>query len=173
MEIEEADGSDATVVSNTTSLVPQGVTVYNFTVDSDHTYFVEQNGGDGLWVHNAAECVKFWKAYGSRELLNPSGKFSVKNIQEMLAGRSPKIFAEIVNRKTGAVLQKAVPIQASSSGSSRNDQFRHCENNCGILFPLLRGSTKRWIPFAMWDGTLSLSFVTFPNSNLALLHHFQ
>lgn len=47
----EPDGSEATVTSVTTESHPEGVTVYNFTVDTDHTYFVDQ-GGAAVWVHN-------------------------------------------------------------------------------------------------------------------------
>jgi hypothetical protein len=49
--IEEASGGYASVVSSISEAHPQGVTVYNFTVANDHTYFVDQ-GGDAVWVHN-------------------------------------------------------------------------------------------------------------------------
>jgi hypothetical protein len=56
--IGEADGSnDAVVVATSREEHPDGVTVYNFEVEGDHTYFVEDGAGDAttLWVHN--QCV--------------------------------------------------------------------------------------------------------------------
>lgn len=55
-QIEDANGGYATVVSSVTLAEPQGMTVYNFTVNNDHTYFVDQ-GGDAVWVHNACSAT--------------------------------------------------------------------------------------------------------------------
>lgn len=52
--LSEADGTEATVVGVADEACPAGVTVYNFTVDGDHTYFVAQ-GGQPVWVHNSCE----------------------------------------------------------------------------------------------------------------------
>jgi hypothetical protein len=41
-QVETANGSFATVVSNTDEPEADGVAVYNFTVGTDHTYFVDQ-----------------------------------------------------------------------------------------------------------------------------------
>ena len=51
-QVETADGSYATVVSNVDEPQPNGIAVYNFTVGTDHTYFVDQNGV-AIWVHNS------------------------------------------------------------------------------------------------------------------------
>ncbi len=50
-ELEEPDGSYADVVSSEADPDSAGVTVYNLTVNGDHTYFVDQ-GGAVVWVHN-------------------------------------------------------------------------------------------------------------------------
>jgi hypothetical protein len=50
-QLQEPDGSIATVVSNSDDPQANGVTVYNFTVANDHTYFVN-DGGESVWVHN-------------------------------------------------------------------------------------------------------------------------
>jgi hypothetical protein len=54
-KIEDASGGYTTVVSSISQADPSGVTVYNFTVANDHTYFVDQ-GGDAVWVHNVIYC---------------------------------------------------------------------------------------------------------------------
>ena len=50
-ELTSPDGSMVTVVSNTVQVLAQPVNVYNFEVEGDHTYFVDQ-GGEPVWVHN-------------------------------------------------------------------------------------------------------------------------
>jgi len=50
--LEDADGNSATVIATTSESHPEGVLVYNFTVDEDHTYFVLNAGDDPIWVHN-------------------------------------------------------------------------------------------------------------------------
>jgi hypothetical protein len=54
--LKEDDGREATVVSTHAEAHPDGVTVYNFEVEGDHTYFVEGAGAtsasDAVWVHN-------------------------------------------------------------------------------------------------------------------------
>ena len=66
--LNEGDGSnDAIVLSSTRQEIPQGVEVYNFEVEGDHTYFVEDGVGrvTAVWVHNVcniAESVAKGKA---------------------------------------------------------------------------------------------------------------
>jgi hypothetical protein len=50
-----ADGKSSTVVSNEVQVQPAPLAVYNFSVEGDHTYFVEDGAGlqDPIWVHNA------------------------------------------------------------------------------------------------------------------------
>ena len=50
-ELTSPDGSMVMVVSNTVQVLAQPVNVYNFEVEGDHTYFVDQ-GGEPVWVHN-------------------------------------------------------------------------------------------------------------------------
>jgi hypothetical protein len=53
--LNEADGSnDSRVLSSTREDRPEGVAVYNFEVEGDHTYFVEDGIGlaTAIWVHN-------------------------------------------------------------------------------------------------------------------------
>ena len=54
MEVDQPDGTNATVVSTAYEAHPAGITVYNFEVEGDHTYFVEDGQGrkTALWVHN-------------------------------------------------------------------------------------------------------------------------
>ncbi len=51
-------GPDAKVISSVREEHPEGVTVYNFEVEGDHTYFVEDRKGEktAIWVHN--ECAR-------------------------------------------------------------------------------------------------------------------
>ena len=54
MRLSQPDGSDAVVVSAAREAHPEGVAVYNFEVEGDHTYFVEDGSGEqtAVWVHN-------------------------------------------------------------------------------------------------------------------------
>lgn len=61
----EPDGSAATVVSTAADSRPGGVTVYNFEVDHDHTYFVDQ-GAAPIWVHNDCNSRALGNALGNR-----------------------------------------------------------------------------------------------------------
>jgi len=50
-ELTSPDGSMVVVVSNTVQVLAEPVNVYNFQVDGDHTYFVD-DGAEPVWVHN-------------------------------------------------------------------------------------------------------------------------
>jgi intein/homing endonuclease len=52
--VANPDGTFAAVVSNEYEYHPAGLTVYNFSVYGDHTYFVEDGAGAvvPVWVHN-------------------------------------------------------------------------------------------------------------------------
>src|SRR5690606_9977610 len=47
-------GVELTVISSVREEHPEGIAVYNFEVEGDHTYFVEDGHGTQLWawVHN-------------------------------------------------------------------------------------------------------------------------
>ena len=52
------DGTVRIVVGNADDQRPEGITVYNFTVEGDHTYFVADGQGtvdEFVWVHNACQ----------------------------------------------------------------------------------------------------------------------
>ena len=53
--LNEADGTnDAVILSSEREEHPAGITVYNLTVEGDHTYFVDDGEGvaTSVWVHN-------------------------------------------------------------------------------------------------------------------------
>lgn len=52
--LQESDGTWQVLLGNDVELHPEGISVYNFTVEGDHTYFVEDGKGavDAVWVHN-------------------------------------------------------------------------------------------------------------------------
>jgi len=50
-ELTSPDGSMVVVVSNTAVVLAEPVNVYNFQVEGDHTYFVD-DGAEPVWVHN-------------------------------------------------------------------------------------------------------------------------
>ena len=63
------DGTVRIVVANADDQRPEGVTVYNFTVEGDHTYFVADGEGEEswTWVHNT--CISINAPAGrTREL---------------------------------------------------------------------------------------------------------
>jgi YD repeat-containing protein len=60
-QVDQSDGSNARLLSSVRETHPEGITVYNFEVEQDHTYFVEDGAGEKsfIWVHNT--CV--YRAY--------------------------------------------------------------------------------------------------------------
>ena len=86
--------SMVTVVSNTVQVLAQPVNVYNFEVQGDHTYFVEE-GGEPVWVHNG--CVY--------EVINPT--------------TGERLYIGIANR--GAT---EIPCAATSRGCVRKNRLR-------------------------------------------------
>ena len=68
MTLDRPDGSDAFVVSSTYEAHPEGIAVFNFEVEGDHTYFVADSDTsftNPVWVHNVCVGDKFVAtAYG-------------------------------------------------------------------------------------------------------------
>ena len=73
--VQESDGSWQTVRSSTREDFADGISVYNFEVEGDHTYFVEDGVGaaDAVWVHNLCIGEKFFARIKSRGLVMPFG----------------------------------------------------------------------------------------------------
>jgi hypothetical protein len=63
--LDQPDGSDAIVIGSTREAHADGITVFNFEVKGDHTYFVEDGQGDAtaIWVHNTCVGSKFLSSY--------------------------------------------------------------------------------------------------------------
>jgi RHS repeat-associated protein len=63
--VNEADDSnDAVIVSSVREAHPEGLTVYNFEVAGDHTYFVAEAFGQAdvaVWVHNVCGGAKYYE----------------------------------------------------------------------------------------------------------------
>ncbi len=58
-ELTTPDGGAAVVVGNEAHLLDKPIIVYNFEVEGDHTYFVEDKaGGEAVWVHNTCDLAK-------------------------------------------------------------------------------------------------------------------
>jgi hypothetical protein len=57
--VETLTGQFVIVTSNVRESHPEGVTVYNFEVQHDHTYFVLSHAANGppLWAHNSDGCL--------------------------------------------------------------------------------------------------------------------
>jgi hypothetical protein len=57
-QVDQPDGSNATVISTAREAHPEGIRVYNIEVNGDHTYFVEDGNGNqtAIWVHNTQAC---------------------------------------------------------------------------------------------------------------------
>jgi hypothetical protein len=55
--LSELDGTnDVTLVATHRDETPEGVAVFNLTVEGDHTYFVADENGNAVWVHNK-KCI--------------------------------------------------------------------------------------------------------------------
>ena len=57
--VQESDGTWQSVLGSTRIERPEGVAVYNFEVEGEHTYFVadaETSFSDPVWVHNSPSC---------------------------------------------------------------------------------------------------------------------
>jgi hypothetical protein len=67
--LDQPDGSDAVVIGSAYESYPEGVVVYNFEVEGDHTYFVEDGDGSqtandfGVWAHNTCVGGRFFGTY--------------------------------------------------------------------------------------------------------------
>ncbi len=87
-ELTSPDGSAVVVVSNTARVLDQPVNVYNFQVDGDHTYFVD-DGAEPVWVHNncsEAFKIKDWTGY-PEGMPKPRGAFRLLEGGEYEAAR--------------------------------------------------------------------------------------
>ena len=73
-EVDQPDGANAVVISSVREEHPEGITVYNFEVEGDHTYFVEDGSGQqtAIWVHNACAGV-LGRALGGKAIMNALG----------------------------------------------------------------------------------------------------
>ena len=80
-----ANGELSTVVSNERVEFPEGITVYNFTVDGNHNYFViaetDEFGQTCILVHNAQSYYGWWTDWqGWKDLWNNGGKGATQTI---------------------------------------------------------------------------------------------
>ena len=73
--VQESDGTWQTVLSSVRETHDAGITVYNFEVEGDHTYFVEDGVGakDAVWVHNLCVGGKFVARIKTRGVEIPFG----------------------------------------------------------------------------------------------------
>ncbi len=120
-----ADGTPTSVLSITAR--PGLQPVYNLEVDVEHVYYVS---ADGLLVHNTCTVSwtkgrrTFWKQLASREISNPTRRFSARNIRRMLEGKAPLMRVVMQHRKTRRVITRSIPLElhhrslAQRSGSA-------------------------------------------------------
>ena len=68
--VQESDGTWQRVLASERFERPDGVAVYNFEVEGEHTYFVDDGRGaaDAVWVHNLCIANKFITRIKSRGL---------------------------------------------------------------------------------------------------------
>jgi hypothetical protein len=69
-------------------VLAQPINVYNFQVDGDHTYFVD-DGGEPVWVHNSCSTsfkINEWTGY-PKGMPKPSGSFQLLEGEEYEAAR--------------------------------------------------------------------------------------
>jgi hypothetical protein len=96
--IGEADGSnDAVVVATSREEHPDGVAVYNFEVEGDHTYFVEDGRGPAttLWAHNY--CTKntfFGRLKGTKATAFPDAPPTSVKLTKVSAAQNDHIWNE-------------------------------------------------------------------------------
>jgi hypothetical protein len=72
--VDQADGGAAVVISSIREEHSEGIAVYNFEVEGDHTYFVEDGRGKktAIWVHNACAGV-LGRALGGKAIMHALG----------------------------------------------------------------------------------------------------
>ena len=74
--LNEADGThDAMILSTERQEHPAGITVYNLTVEGDHTYFVDDGDGAAtmVWVHNTYDSRILGNNLGGRKIMTALG----------------------------------------------------------------------------------------------------
>ncbi|QNQ22630.1 hypothetical protein HF650_01490 [Kosakonia sp. SMBL-WEM22] len=59
----------------------------------------------------STEQKNYWKDVGAKELANPSGLYSPRNILEMVGGRAPKFTARVKVIKTGKIEIRDIPYE--------------------------------------------------------------
>jgi hypothetical protein len=112
----QPDGSTAVVRATSVEQRPDGVKVYNFEVEGDHTYFVGALGdGDYIWVHNGcgeswdSARRSFWKSEAVAEQLSRAegnvARYTARNLARMAEGKAPQFLAEI-ERNGQRVIQR-------------------------------------------------------------------
>jgi hypothetical protein len=101
-----------TVLSSTREERPQGILVYNLTVEGDHTYFVADSEGQAyaVWAHNARVCPTVNYALGMlrearvrKRLEARYGKENVLSQRTLLDAKGKKVsaFNEVKKKNTG------------------------------------------------------------------------
>lgn len=86
--VDQPDGSDAVVIGTVREAHPEGITVYNFEVEGDHTYFVADGFGDvntAVWVHNT--CVYRQFVNGVWKYVGITGNMARRAAQHLRNGR--------------------------------------------------------------------------------------
>jgi hypothetical protein len=122
-----AGAQDGVVIASVREAYPKGVTVYNFEVEGDHTYFVEDGQGEKtpVWVHNACSPTSGNNIFSARgrlrhlahaELWQAFG-YTVK--KALANGKIPDAF-KIVFNKAGkpiaAIIRELKPDKLNSVG---------------------------------------------------------
>jgi hypothetical protein len=141
----EPDGSTAVVRATSVEYRPEGVTVYNFEVEGDHTYFVGALGdGDYVWVHNgcgeswSSARSSFWKSEAVGEHLSQAqgnvAKYSATNLLRMSEGKAPQMLAEFTRK--GKKVTEAVSMELHHSIGQRFQMwFRNLKFNLMKVTP--------------------------------------
>jgi hypothetical protein len=122
MRVDEADGSDdATIISSTAEAHPEGVKVYNFEVEGDHTYFVSHGRADAaVWVHNTC-AIRPGEITSYGDFANRSQAFGVGDQlagHELLQNAWLRSQGLISGRLSG--LSRANPVMALDTGLHAN-----------------------------------------------------
>jgi hypothetical protein len=100
--VRQSDGSSLLVIANADDKRPEGVLVFNFAVEGNHTYFVEDGAGenDWAWVHNrcAGYHHLYTRGFGSKL---PHGHASLPYLSSKQHTRVHELFSGFLEAKTG------------------------------------------------------------------------
>ena len=119
-----------------------GYTVYNLTVEDDHTFFVGSAGG-GTWVHNTCRV---------RHFTNKSALSKIRQSLMLIASDKNKVFTVLKKGKPGSARDVEVELGITKGRGNAYVEFDAKDGEYAIVNNPTTGATEH-----VFDGSVDLS----------------